>query len=163
MKYKIKRFFRKCYNVIRWMPTIWRDEDWDNSFINEIFIKKLEHTRDFFLSDRTNIAEAKRVANEIQTAIDLLHMTRDSWEFYECPAMQELDSKWGKGVLRMVPIPGTDSSEMHIDYDGVKTKEHKDQYAREFAELSNKARKDYTKDKRAAYKYLADHIDGWWD
>ena len=163
MKYKIKRFFRKCYNVIRWMPTIWRDEDWDNSFINEIFIKKLEHTRDFFLSDRTNIAEAKRVANEIQTAIDLLHMTRDSWEYYECPAMQELDAKWGKGVLRLEPIPGTNNSEMHIDYDGVKTKEDRDQYAKEFAELSNKARKDYTKDKRTAYKYLADHIDRWWD
>jgi len=163
MKYKIKRFFRKCYNVIRWMPTIWRDEDWDSSFINEIFIKKLEHTRDFFLSDRTNIAEAKRVANEIQTAIDLLHMTRDSWEFYECPVMQELDAKWGEGVLRFIPIPGTDSSEMHIDHDGVKTPEDEKQYREEFRAGMIKAEKQYKKDKREAYKYLADHIDYWWD
>jgi hypothetical protein len=145
------------------MPTIWRDEDWDSSFINEIFIKKLEHTRDFFLSDRTNIAEAKRVANEIQTAIDLLHMTRDSWEFYECPIMREMDAKWGEGVVRFVPIPGTDSSEMHIDYDGVKTDEDRQQYSKEFREGMIKAEKLYKKEKREAYKYLADHIDGWWD
>ena len=162
MKYKIKRFFRKCYNVIRWMPTIWRDEDWDNSFINEIFIKKLEHTRDFFLSDRTNIAEAKRVANEIQTAIDLLHMTRDSWEFYECPVLEELDAKWGKGVLRTEPY-GDNSYQLHIDIDGVKTEADRAQYNEEFSKGMDRARKEYQKDKRTAFKYIADHIDYWWD
>jgi len=144
------------------MPTIWRDEDWDNSFINEIFIKKLEHTRDFFLSDRTNIAEAKRVANEIQTAIDLLHMTRDSWEFYECPVLEELDAKWGKGVLRTEPY-GDNSYQLHIDIDGVKTEADRAQYNEEFSKGMDRARKEYQKDKRTAFKYIADHIDYWWD
>jgi hypothetical protein len=161
--YRIKIFFRQCYNVIRWLPIIWRDRDWDQHYFNEILIKKLEHKQDFFLSDRTHISRAKETAEQIQTAINMLHQTRDSWEFYDCVTMRELDAKWGEGVLRFVPIEGTDTSELHIDYDGVKTKEDKDQYAKEFAELSNKARKDYIKDKRAAYKYLADHIDHWWD
>ena len=161
--YKIKRFFRKCYNVIRWFPTIWRDEDWDHHYINEILIKKLEHQRDFFLSDRTHIVRTKETAEEIQTAIDKLHQTRDSWEFYECPVLDELDKKWGKGVLRFVPIEGTGSEEMFIDHDGVKTPEDEEQYTKEFREGMDKARKQYNKDKREAFKYLADHIDFWWD
>ena len=39
--YPVRRFFRKIKNVFRWLPTIWKDEDYDYGFINEILIKKL--------------------------------------------------------------------------------------------------------------------------
>ena len=93
----------------------------------------------------------------------MLHQTRDSWEFYECPAMEELDAKWGEGVTRFVPIEGTDLYEMFTDHDGVKTPEDEKQYREEFRAGMIKAEKQYKKDKREAYKYLADHIDYWWD
>ena len=40
--YRIKIFFRQCRNVLRWLPVIWRDRDWDQHYFNEILIKKLE-------------------------------------------------------------------------------------------------------------------------
>ena len=161
--YRVRRFFRKCYNVIRWLPTIWKDEDWDHQYITTILLKKLEHQRDFFLSDRAHTSQAKDAAAQIQKAIDMLTKTDDSWEHYECIHMQEMDAKWGEGVLRFVPIEGTDSSEMFIDHDGVKTPEDEEQYSKEFREGMMKAMKQYKKEKREAYKYLADHIDYWWD
>ncbi len=161
--YRIKIFFRQCRNVLRWLPVIWRDRDWDMHYFNEILIKKLEHKRDFFLSDRVHVSRAKETAEQIQTAIDMLHKTRDSWEFYECPMMRELEAKWGEGVLRFVPIEGTDTEEMFIDHEGVKTPEDEKQYREEFRAGMIKAEKQYKKDKREAYKYLADHIDYWWD
>jgi hypothetical protein len=161
--YRVRRFFRKCYNVIRWLPTIWKDEDWDHQYITTILLKKLEHQRDFFLSTRAHSSQAKDAAEQIQKAIDMLRKTDDSWEYYECPIMREMDAKWGEGVVRFIPIPGTDSSEMHIDYDGVKTDEDRQQYSKEFREGMMKAEKLYKKEKREAYKYLADHIDYWWD
>ena len=160
--YRIKRFFRKCRNVIRWIPTIWKDEDWDQTYIYDMLLLKLERQRDFFLSDRAYAANAKETANQIQTAIELLHMTRDSWEFYECPVLEELDAKWGKGVLRTEPY-GNDSYQLHIDIDGVKTEADKAQYNEEFKKGMEQARKEYQKDKRTAFKYIADHIDYWWD
>lgn len=160
--YRIKRFFRKCRNVIRWIPTIWKDEDWDQTYIYDMLLLKLERQRDFFLSDRAYAANAKETANQIQTAIDLLHMTRDSWEFYECPVLEELDAKWGKGVLRTEPY-GNDSYQLHIDIDGVKTEADKAQYNEEYKTGMERARKEYQKDKRTAFKYIADHIDYWWD
>ena len=160
--YQIKRFFRKCKNVIRWFPTIWKDEDWDHSHVYEILIKKLEHQRDFFSSNRPYSSQAKETATQLQIAINLLHMTRDSWEFYECEIMEGLDAKWGKGVLRFEPL-GNGTSELHIDYDGVKTDKDKEKYNKEFREGMERARKEYMKDKRMAFKYIADNIDTWWD
>ena len=162
--YPVRRFFSKIKNVFRWLPTIWKDEDYDDHFINEIFIKKLEHTRDFFLSDRTHILEAKKVAAEIQEAIDRLHMTRDSWEFYEEPVNDMITEKWGKSKFNFIPTnDGTGSSYMELEHENVKTPEDEEQYLKEFREAMNKARKDYRKDKKEAYKFIAKPIDGWWD
>jgi hypothetical protein len=52
---------------------------------------------------------------------------------------------------------------MHIDYPNVKTDEDKAQHTRELRRALQTARKMYIKDKRAAYKYIADNIDKWWD
>jgi len=163
-KYEVKRFFRRIKNVFRWIPTIWKDEDYDHHFINEILIKKLENTRDFFLSDRTHITEAKNVAAEIQEAIDRLHMTRDSWEFYEDPAQEEIEKKWGKSKFNWTPTnDGTGSMYLEIEHENAKTPEDKEEYSKEFRAAMKQARKDYMKDKKDAYKFIAKHIDGWWD
>ena len=162
--YPVRRFFRKVKNVFRWLPTIWKDEDFDSHFINEILIKKLEHTRDFFLSDMTHIANAEKVAEEIQEAIDRLHMTRDSWEFYEQQAHEILTEKWGESEFKWRPTnDGTGSMYMEIEHENVKTPEDKEQYSKEFRAALEQARKEYLKDKKEAYKFIAKHIDNWWD
>lgn len=164
MKYAIKRFFKRLKNLYRWLPTIWKDEDYDYHFINEILIKKLEHTRDFFLSEDTHIASAVEVAGEIQEAIDRLQKTRDSWEFYENPAQEEIEKKWGKSKFNWIPTnDGTGSNYLEIEHENVKTPEHKEEYSKEFRAVMKQARKDYMKDKKEAYKFIAKHIDGWWD
>jgi hypothetical protein len=77
--------------------------------------------------------------------------------------MTELDAKWGEGVMRFTPVPDSECHELHIDHEGVRTKEDEAQYSKEFREGHMQAMKQYKKDKREAYKYLADHIDFWWD
>jgi Rad3-related DNA helicase len=162
--YPFRRFFRKIKNVFRWLPTIWKDEDWDDHFIVEILIKKLEHTRDFFLSDRTHIADAEKVAEEIQEAIDRLHMTRDSFEFYESPAHDIITEKWGESKFIFKPVEHDDNlTEMIIEHENVKTLEDSEQYSKDFREAMKTARKEYIKDKKEAYKFIAKHIDKWWD
>lgn len=166
--YPVRRFTRKIKNVLRWLPTIWKDEDFDNHFINEIFIKKLEHTRDFFLSDKTNIAEANKVAGEIQEGIDRLHMTRDSWEFYESVAMEQLQQKWGLTAFSFEPYEYDKNNnvltyEMKSKTEKVNTKEEEEQYSIEFRDTLKQARKEYMKDKKDAYKFIAKNIDNWWD
>jgi hypothetical protein len=41
--FKIKEFFRKVRNIIRWFPVIYKDRDWDHWFIYQILKTKLKH------------------------------------------------------------------------------------------------------------------------
>jgi hypothetical protein len=168
--YPFRDFYRRVRNVLRWLPTIWKDRDWDNSYITEILIRKLEFTRDFYLSDKPYSSEAKRTADEIQEAITRLHQTRDSWEFYEDPALEQLELKWGQTTYKSIPYQYdkdgnvlTYRMETVYDKEKVYTPEHKEQYSKEFKEVLQTARKQYMKDKIKAYKFIAKNIDKWWD
>lgn len=166
--YPFRDFYRRVKNVLRWLPTIWKDRDWDNSYITEILIKKLEFTRDFYLSDKPYSAEAGNIAKEIQDAIERLHMTRDSWEFHEAPAMEELEQKWGLTAFSFEPYEYDENGEV-LTYEikskteKVNTEEEEEQYSKEFREASKIAHKQYMKDKKDAYKFIAKNIDKWWD
>jgi len=164
LTYPFRDFYRRVKNVLRWLPVIWKDRDYDDSYITEILIKKLEFTRDFYLSGKAYSAEAEKVADEIKEAIDRLHMTRDSWEFYEDLAMEQLEQKWGKTTFEFVPLedrPGL--TEMKSKTEKVNTDEEEEQYRKEFRETLDEARKQYMKDKIKAYKFIAKNIDKWWD
>ena len=166
--YPFRDFYRRVKNVLRWLPTIWKDRDWDNSYITEILIKKLELTRDFYLSDKAHSVEAGNIAREIQDAIERLHMTRDSWEFHEAPAMEELEQKWGLTAFNFEPYEYDENGEvltyeMKSKTEKVNTEEEEEQYRIEFGKALDTARKQYRKDKKDAYKFIAKNIDKWLD
>jgi hypothetical protein len=157
-------FIRGVKNIFKWLPIVWKDRDWDDSYITEILIKKLEFTRDFYLSGKAYSAEAEKIADEIKEAIDRLHMTRDSWEFYEQPPHDIIEEKWGKSDFKWIPTnDGTGSMYMEIEHENVKTPEDKEQYSEDLREAMKTTRKEYEKDKIKAYKFIAKHIDSWWD
>jgi hypothetical protein len=41
----LKEFLTGCKNLIKWSPTIWKQRDWDDSFIFGILQKKIEFQR----------------------------------------------------------------------------------------------------------------------
>ena len=51
MLWRIKRIIRRIRNIFRWLPIIWKDEQWDYYHILEILKQKLiftaEHTRKY--------------------------------------------------------------------------------------------------------------------
>ena len=166
--YPFRDFYRRTRNVLRWLPTIWKDRDWDNSYINEILIRKLEFTRDFYLSDKPYSLEAKKTADEIQEAISRLHQTKDSWDFYEAPAMEQLEEKWGLTAFSFEPYEHDEKGnvltyEMKSKTEKVNTEEEEEQYSKEFRKTVKEAREQYMKDKIKTYKFIAKNIDKWWD
>jgi hypothetical protein len=151
-------------NLIKWFPTIWNDRDWDRSFITEILIRKLEFTRDYHLSDKAYSTETSEIAEEIQEAIDKLHMTSDSWEFYDNPAFEEFQEKWGKQTFTFEPVfESTDDKYFKTKHENVKTLEEEEQCLKDFVKVLEQSYKDYTKDKKEAYLFIAKNIDKWWE
>ncbi|MDD3123205.1 MAG: hypothetical protein PHC62_06830 [Candidatus Izemoplasmatales bacterium] len=61
LKYGIK-------NILFWFPVIWKDRQFDHGYLYTILGKKLELMEAFFLSDDTNVANAKKYGKQIKIA-----------------------------------------------------------------------------------------------
>jgi hypothetical protein len=47
MIWRIKAFFTGISNLIKWFPVIWKDRNWDYTFIYRIFLAKIKHVREY--------------------------------------------------------------------------------------------------------------------
>ena len=61
LKYGIK-------NVCTWLPIIWEDRQFDHGYLYTILGKKLKLMETFFLSDDTNVVNAKKYGKQIKIA-----------------------------------------------------------------------------------------------
>lgn len=55
-------------NLILWFPLIWKDQQWDRNYLYKIMIFKLRLMQDFFESNKTNVADADKLAEQIEDA-----------------------------------------------------------------------------------------------
>jgi hypothetical protein len=74
----IKQFFQGLRNVIRWMPTIYRDRHWDHSFLTDILQKKLEFMRNELVSANRFVG-VEAVNKDITLALNLLERIKHSY------------------------------------------------------------------------------------
>jgi hypothetical protein len=73
--HRLRRIVRKTRNIIRWIPILWYDENWDYFFIYNVLQKKLELTRGYLLQDG-HLANNEHIASRIQTAINLIEAVK---------------------------------------------------------------------------------------
>ena len=62
---------RKIRNLIRWIPIIWKDRDWDFYFTYEILKKKLEFQAEFTRKRGYHMYNAQD-ANRMETCVRLI-------------------------------------------------------------------------------------------
>ena len=69
--YKIKQFFKRIYNLYRWFPIIWKDQDWDHSFIFDILKFKLKNQAEYIGYHDRHVS-AKRDAEIMMLCVRLI-------------------------------------------------------------------------------------------
>jgi hypothetical protein len=72
-------------NVIRWLPVIWRDKDWDESFIYKILQFKLKNQAEY-IATRDWHTRAKRDAEIMMTCVRLIDKINEQYygmEYFE--------------------------------------------------------------------------------
>ena len=69
--FSIKRMIRKIKNVLRWLPIIWRDENWDYYHIYEILKWKLKFMSNA-IRENGNHTMAEYDANRMMLAVRLI-------------------------------------------------------------------------------------------
>ncbi len=91
--WKIKSKIRQIRNVIRWIPIIWRDRDWDYYFIYEILKQKLINQEQYIREQGVHVFN-KADADSIRTAIEMIDKVQHEYHIDKyLSETTELDSE----------------------------------------------------------------------
>lgn len=71
--YKVRTWFRDVIgflpmvigNIVRWLPCIYKDQDFDHYYLSKVIIHKLKLMEKFYRSDNAWAAEAEKIASEL--------------------------------------------------------------------------------------------------
>jgi hypothetical protein len=75
IKNETRQFFIGVGNIIKWIPVLYKDRDWDFYFVYNILQKKLEFTEKSIRN--SSLENGGMYANKIRTAIRLIEIVRD--------------------------------------------------------------------------------------
>lgn len=84
-------FCNGVYNIFRWIPTIYRDRDWDDYYITKILQKKIEHQRNYIVSHNRHTS-AYRDGQWMTVVLNLIE--REHAEFYNLEYMDYQDIEY---------------------------------------------------------------------
>jgi hypothetical protein len=165
--YKIKQFFKRIYNLYRWFPIIWNDQDWDDHFIFEILKFKLKNQAEY-IGYHDRHMSAKRDAEIMMLCVRL--MDKVQHEYYG----REYQDYY-KSDMRFIPSeshPGSYEMEVEI------LEENFDDYFKKYP-LIYRMVPDLNADKeniafhiakineerahKLLFKILEQNIRRWWD
>ncbi|MFA5166602.1 MAG: hypothetical protein WC449_04950 [Candidatus Paceibacterota bacterium] len=69
----MKTLIRRLKNIIRWLPILWNDADFDYGYLLDILSFKLHNMQEFFANDKLTVCiDAKDLSIEIGDALDAL-------------------------------------------------------------------------------------------
>ena len=162
---KVKDFFRNIKlgipNLIKWIPVIWGDRDWDQYFLYIILKFKLEQMVKLQLKYGHSV-NSEMYANQMKTCILLLdRIVKDD---YLMNALKPHEKKWGESRLNFKPVP--DNTEL---YEGIYTvekvtnKKEKEQEDKERMRIYKNVDNLQKQDLDMLFKNMRKHIEGWWD
>ena len=117
----IKRTIRKTTNVIKWIPVLWEDENWDYIFLLRIIRHKLQMMEDFFYSDRAYSAEAQIIGLDIKMTKKTVDRLLDNEYLDE--ALVEFEAAYPDYEYKLE----FEESESHPGYCTIVDKDTKDQ------------------------------------
>jgi hypothetical protein len=85
VRYMVKNFVRGIKSVWYWLPIIWKDRNWDQSYIYTILQHKLKAQADYIGSRDIHVS-AKRDAELMMTCVRLIEKIEE--EFYSMEYME---------------------------------------------------------------------------
>ena len=160
-------FINGIKNLWNWFPTIWKDRDWDQTFIYEVLIHKLEKQAKY-IGDRDWHTRAQRDAELMLLCARLARIQQE--DLYMMEYMEYLDQD-----IEFVP---TDETKKWFTMESTTTRDdladyfikYKRQY--ELIDKTDKdnhhiaieiARNNQERSRKLLFKIIEENISGWWD
>jgi hypothetical protein len=91
LNWRIRYFITGCKNIIRWIPTLYHDRDWDHSYIFTILQKKIEHQREeiTYANRHTGVGRDNR---DMTIVLNLIERVRE--EYYATEYLDYRETKF---------------------------------------------------------------------
>ena len=156
IKQKITHLVESTRNVFHWLPVIWKDNDWDYCYLEEILLFKLKNMEKFFKSDKTHVADAKEIAEEIPEVVALLERIRE--ENY-IPLVDPDFDNWINQSCTFLSTKNENGT-FHKEFI---TPEWTEEERKHRQEIYNKAENMNQADLAKAFGLIAKNIRKWWD
>jgi hypothetical protein len=93
---KIKMFFKRLRNICRWLPIIWKDQDWDYWHTFEILKTKLRFQSQHFRKHGYHVS-SQREAEKMELCIKLIDKVQN--EYYYDQQLQNKDEITNKDMM----------------------------------------------------------------
>ena len=163
--YKIKQFFRRIYNLYRWAPIIWRDQELDDHYIFEILKFKLKNQAKY-IGTKNRHMSAKRDAEIMMLCIRLIEKVQDEWYGREYFNYHKSEFKF----VDSESYPG--SYEMEIEHISDNYEDYFKKYPRIYKQVKeddkhrtafNIAKTNGERAHKLLFKILEQNIQRWWD
>ena len=92
----MKNFFWNIKRIVKWLPILWNNFDWDGEFLFEIMAIKLKFMEDHFYNDASGVGQRKE-SHKIKIARILCERIVND-EYYN-RALFPVELKWGKLIF----------------------------------------------------------------
>ena len=151
-------------NVIRWLPVIWRDKDWDESFIYKILQFKLKNQAEYIATRDWHI-RAKRDAEIMMTCVRLIDKINEEYYGMEYFEYYDYDMDFGVGSRMEFKSTRDDLDTYYAKYP-LTFKKIVAQYgdARDRSSTALLMGDDrQRKARKLLFKILDENIETWWD
>jgi hypothetical protein len=169
LHWRIRYFIDGCKNIIRWMPTLYKDKDWDHTFILTILQKKIEYQRKEIVYANRHV-QVNRDNRDMTIVLNLIERVKE--DYYGVEYLDYSETK-----IRFEPT--NDKKEfytMEVDV----LSERYDEYLKKYSSSVRKVLKEnpdlnkkdlcfyvaqYNQEKAHSllFRILKERIRWWWD
>jgi hypothetical protein len=170
LHWRIRYFFTGIYNIIRWMPTLYHDREWDGDYILKLLQKKIEYQRKYLVNSNRHM-DIDRDNRDMTLALNLLERVRE--EHYALECMDYWDTE-----MKIIEVPNNPKLK-ELDFETVA--ERFDEYLRKYpssvravikehGEIEDKkvlclrlSNHNHVKAKALLFRILKERLSSWWD
>lgn len=170
---KIGNFFSQIYHLIKWIPVIWKDRDWDSGFIYMILEFKLKNVLTSAKDWNMGEDRKKMILEDLQICIKLLDIIAN--DVYEMEPSNYCKTEM---IFSQAEPPNEEFRTVTFLHTNDRLDEYFKKNARLFKIHSNgteisiddrvtlslkMGRAKQERAKKLLFKILHDRIDYWWD
>jgi hypothetical protein len=159
MIYFIKRKIWQIKNVIKWLPIIWKQYDFDYSYSLEVFKFQLQKQAEFLESNKSRTQSASYNSKRIRTILKLMDKVYN--QEYSMEYQNILKEKYGDNVMNANFVSNGDNSN-YLEWEW-ESWDNADEISKIKDDLFKISQEKQDKAHKLLWKLIEHNIQGFWD